>query len=460
MSNSTRFGKFAFKGGLTINKDYLKQNIFKNLAHPKKTEPSQALNKKRNQLTIQSLNQTRNASKPKQDIKQICTTNPNENIKKNPNKKTFPNKMLYLNNLNTSIEPKERKNANLQNRTINVVLNTTSNESTEKPKNLSTQKNKNQPKRTNSEEDENNILRADKIIENIKTSFNILSKFEAKEEEKSKEHSLFHFPTFKDKTPNAQIPSEYFNEILSSFCIEENTLEFKIIPNFMQKQKEINTKMRAIIVNWIIEVHNRFKLLPDTLFLAVIIFDRYMSIINKIQKEKLQLVGVTSLLLACKYEEIFSPEIRDFVCILDKSYQKEDLMIMENYMMKILKFEVTFPSSLKYFDILRLEFQIEDSWYDVGTFLLELSLLDCRFSKYSQAAIATSVCFMICKFKGQSNDNFFDYISIPKDTILKCIMDICFLIEYIDQSEYTAVVKKHSESLNRIKKIFSDKKIS
>ena len=63
-----------------------------------------------------------------------------------------------------------------------------------------------------------------------------------------------------------------------------------------------------------------------------------MSKITNIEKEKLQLVGVTSLLLACKYEEIFSPEIRDFVCILDKSYQKDDLMIMENYMMKMGKF--------------------------------------------------------------------------------------------------------------------------
>ena len=48
----------------------------------------------------------------------------------------------------------------------------------------------------------------------------------------------------------------------------------------MKNQKDINCRMRAIIVNWIIEVHDRFKLLPDTLFLSIIIFDRYMSIIN------------------------------------------------------------------------------------------------------------------------------------------------------------------------------------
>ena len=67
-----------------------------------------------------------------------------------------------------------------------------------------------------------------------------------------------------------------------------------------------------------------------TLFLSIIIFDRYMSIINNIDKNKLQLIGVTSLLIACKYEEIFSPEMRDFICILDREYEKEDLMEEEN----------------------------------------------------------------------------------------------------------------------------------
>ena len=68
-------------------------------------------------------------------------------------------------------------------------------------------------------------------------------------------------------------------------------------------------------------------------------------------------------------------------------------------MMKKLKFEVTFPTSLKYYEILRIEFKIEDEYYDYGCFLLELTLLDARFSNYSQAIIASTVCFMILKFK-------------------------------------------------------------
>jgi len=46
-------------------------------------------------------------------------------------------------------------------------------------------------------------------------------------------------------------------------------------PNYMSEQNDINEKMRGILVDWVIEVHLRFKLLPETLFLTVNLIDRY-----------------------------------------------------------------------------------------------------------------------------------------------------------------------------------------
>ena len=223
----------------------------------------------------------------------------------------------------------------------------------------------------------------------------------------------------------------------------------------MKNQQEINCRMRAIIVNWIIEVHDRFKLLPDTLFLSVIIFDRYMSVINNIDKNRLQLIGVTSLLIACKYEEIFSPEVRDFICILDREYEREDLMEEENNILKILKFEVTYPSSLRYYEILRIEFGIEDKYYEYGIFLLEMSLLDCRFSKYQQNLIATTVCFIVKKLfnKDLKIEKFLENTKINLEELKNCLIDICFLLENIQASCYHAVTKKHNKILGDFQKI-------
>lgn len=83
--------------------------------------------------------------------------------------------------------------------------------------------------------------------------------------------------------------------------------------------------MRAILVDWIIEVHLKFKLLPETLFITVSLIDRYLEL-EQIKRTNLQLVGVTAMLIASKYEEIYAPEVRDFVYITDNAYTKEEIL--------------------------------------------------------------------------------------------------------------------------------------
>lgn len=76
----------------------------------------------------------------------------------------------------------------------------------------------------------------------------------------------------------------------------------------MGSQIEINAKMRAILVDWLIEVHYKFELMPETLYLTVYIIDRYLSLESVLRRD-LQLVGITAMLIACKYEEIWAPEV-------------------------------------------------------------------------------------------------------------------------------------------------------
>ena len=309
------------------------------------------------------------------------------------------------------------------------------------------------PKRNNSANPKYKNKEQLKLIDSIQKNqikqYQKLSQFYQNEKEINQKYSLFSFPEKNEKSiynklnikNKAQIPLEYFGNYLDTYCKEEKTLEFQIVPNFMEKQEEINAKMRAIVVNWMIDVHDRFKLLPDTLFLGVVFFDRYMSTVFDIKKEKLQLIGVTSLLIACKYEEIFSPEIRDFVCILDRTYERDDLIELENYMLKILKFEITFPTSFRYYEILRIEFDIEDKYYNYGIYLLTLCLIDCRFAKYTQGVIATTVCFFLKKiFYGVNINEFLgNFVKIEENEIKNCLIDICFLLFNVENSIYTSI---------------------
>ena len=90
----------------------------------------------------------------------------------------------------------------------------------------------------------------------------------------------------------------------------------------MADQDDINDRMRAILVDWLVEVHLKFKLMPETLYLTVNIIDRFLEV-RSVMRSKLQLVGVTAMLLASKYEEIYAPEVRDFVYITDRAYTRE-----------------------------------------------------------------------------------------------------------------------------------------
>ena len=76
----------------------------------------------------------------------------------------------------------------------------------------------------------------------------------------------------------------------------------------MDSQPEINFKMRSILMDWLTEVHRKFELMPETLYLTINIVDRYLSV-KTVPRRELQLVGISSMLIACKYEEIWAPEV-------------------------------------------------------------------------------------------------------------------------------------------------------
>ena len=100
------------------------------------------------------------------------------------------------------------------------------------------------------------------------------------------------------------------------------------VPNYMDYQKDIHPSMREILNDWLIEVHLKFNLLPETLYLTINLIDRFLSL-HSVNRNKLQLVGVTAMLIASKYEEIYPPIVSDFVYITDNAYTKEEILAME-----------------------------------------------------------------------------------------------------------------------------------
>ena len=154
---------------------------------------------------------------------------------------------------------------------------------------------------------------------------------------------------------NPQCVPEYVLDIMDYWRKVEPL--YRPSPRYMQHedsqgrklQGEINERMRAILVDWLVEVHLKFKLMPETLFLTVNLIDRFLAKKSSTRKN-LQLVGVAAMLIASKYEEIWAPEVKDFVFISDKAYSRDQILQMEKYMLNALKFKLTVPTTYHFLE--------------------------------------------------------------------------------------------------------------
>ena len=135
--------------------------------------------------------------------------------------------------------------------------------------------------------------------------------------------------------------TEYVHEIYEYYRMKETKTLVK--PVYMKNQPNINERMRSILVDWLVEVHLKFKLVPETLYLTVNIIDRYLER-KEVSREKLQLVGVTALLIASKYEEIYPPDLDKLVYICDRAYDVDEIIQMEEIILKAIQYQVTIPS--------------------------------------------------------------------------------------------------------------------
>ena len=137
--------------------------------------------------------------------------------------------------------------------------------------------------------------------------------------------------------------------------------------------------MRAILVDWIISVHAKFKLLSETLYLTVNLIDRYFSRFS-IQKADVQLVGVAALLIATKYEEIYPPTVKDFIYLTDNTYSRPQILAMEQSILFHLQFEIQQTSSFRFLERFSKIAKADSPTFFLAQYLLELALLDSKMN--------------------------------------------------------------------------------
>eukprot|EP00697_Spironema_sp_BW2_P009924 gnl/Spiro4/2495_TR1201_c0_g2_i1.p1 gnl/Spiro4/2495_TR1201_c0_g2~~gnl/Spiro4/2495_TR1201_c0_g2_i1.p1 ORF type:complete len:418 (-),score=116.20 gnl/Spiro4/2495_TR1201_c0_g2_i1:148-1305(-) len=244
---------------------------------------------------------------------------------------------------------------------------------------------------------------------------------------------------------NPQLCTHYVNDIYQHLSMTESLRQPN--RNYLENvQEDINATMRAILVDWLVEVAEEYKLSSDTLYLTINYIDRYLSV-TPVRRNKLQLVGVTCCLIAAKYEEIYAPAVDDFVYISDNTYTREEIIKMESHVLNTLEFNLTCPTAKLF-----LRRFIKAALADAGTamlssYLCELTLQDYRFLRFLPSMVAASAVSVALASWGRPawNPTLEYYTGYSQMDILPCVQDILDVFTASPDNNLQAVREKYSQ---------------
>jgi len=193
---------------------------------------------------------------------------------------------------------------------------------------------------------------------------------------------------------NPQLCAEYVTE---TFAYLKGLERRALVPKDHLQGQQTNEKMRAVLVDWLVEVQVQFKLLQETLFSTIDIIDRYMAVEGgSVSRGKLQLVGVAAMFLASKIEEVYAPACSDFVYITDNAYTEEEIKATELRIVKALEFNLSQPVAINFLRRYSKAGDVDVLQHSLAKYCLELSLSDYSLVSVGGSELAAaSLCLSL-----------------------------------------------------------------
>jgi len=190
-----------------------------------------------------------------------------------------------------------------------------------------------------------------------------------------------------EATAEISLFPEYEQDVFWFLRSREVALSTKF--NYMEKQPDITMNMRQILVDWLVEVSEEYKLQTETLHLAVNYIDRFLSLMS-VQRSKLQLVGTAAMFIASKYEEIYPPDVSEFVYITDDTYTKRQVLRMEHLVLKVLEFELGSPTMHLFASKMSAMAGSCERTTSLAMYLVELALMNADFLNWRASMVAAA----------------------------------------------------------------------
>ncbi|WPK24456.1 hypothetical protein PUMCH_001730 [Australozyma saopauloensis] len=255
-----------------------------------------------------------------------------------------------------------------------------------------------------------------------------------------------------EDTYDVTMVAEYAPEIFNYL----HELEHKLAPdpNYMKNQSELKWEMRAVLIDWVVQVHQRFNLLPETLFLTVNYIDRFLSR-RRVSLARFQLVGAVALFIAAKYEEINCPTVQEVAYMADNAYTVDDFFKAELFMIDVLEFDMGWPGPMSF---LRRTSKADDYDYETRTlakYFLEVTIMDERFVASQPSWLAAGAHYLLRKIlnKGPWTELHVFYSGYTEEQLrplAKIYLEVCLDAE----NHHKAIFEKYQERRYRRLSLF------
>lgn len=250
---------------------------------------------------------------------------------------------------------------------------------------------------------------------------------------------------------------EYKDDILK--YMRQLEIDNRPKSNYMKKQLDITASMRSILIDWLVEVSEEYKLNVETLYLAVNYTDRFLSQMS-VLRGKLQLVGTASMYIASKYEEITPPDVNEFVYITDDTYTKKQVLRMEHLLLRTLDFQMS-PPTINWFLSHYLRFiklgtslnnpnnqDLYSRIENLSRYLAELTLVDAdTYLTYLPSQIAASAIYLALYTLGkQWTRQIADICNYEVDEFKTCVHDMWQTMQQAGAHAQQAIQEKYKQA--------------
>ncbi|KAL3098751.1 hypothetical protein niasHT_024505 [Heterodera trifolii] len=181
-------------------------------------------------------------------------------------------------------------------------------------------------------------------------------------------------------------PAEYADDV--DLYLRQLERRSPLDSDYLSTHKTVDGRMRQILVDWLVHVQVRFKLTIETLSLSVHILDRALLALPGINKTNLQLLGVTCIFIASKFEEVVMPNVDDYVYVAANMFKREDIMRMEPRVLSGLKFNLSVPYAVQFLRRYRFYASPSKNVWAFAKFVSEVAMVSYALAHFPPSVVA------------------------------------------------------------------------